>query len=74
MSTEIPYWEKMMEKAARNIAAITECEVPETEHDVKEQLEHVLRYGSHEDVAIVVAEVAEWQTAHLMSMSLEQHQ
>lgn len=69
--TQSQFWDHMKEKAGMHISAVTEKHEPETESEVKEHLECVLKHGSAHDKAEVIIEAVEWQVAHMMDCMAE---
>lgn len=58
--------------AAENIRNVTEGkEAPKSEKEVKEAIAEVLVYGTSEEVAEVLFEAMEWQTAYANLKSIE---
>ena len=58
--------------AAENIQKVTESkEAPKSEKEVKEAIAEVMVYGTAEEVAEVLFEAMEWQTAYANLKSIE---
>ena len=59
----VAYWERMRDSAAANIEKVSEMDMPETEHEVKACVAHVMRHGTCRDKAEVLVEAMEFMTA-----------
>ena len=64
--TSARFWANMKDKAAGRLAAVTEDREPESEGEVKDDLECVIRHGTAHDLAEAIVESVEWQVSHMM--------
>lgn len=62
-TTKAAYWQEMKEKAAANIAKVSEWLKPIDEEGVKEHVAHVMKLGSAKDKAEVLVEATEFMIA-----------
>ena len=62
-TTKAAYWQDMKDRAAANIAKVTEWSKPADEDGVKAHVAHVMRYGDCHDKAEVLVEAIEYMTA-----------
>lgn len=62
-NTKTEYWQEMKEKAAENIAHVTEWGKPGDEHELKKHLAHVIDEGTPEEIAECIVEAVEHMTA-----------
>lgn len=62
-TTKSAYWQEMKERAAMNIAHVSEDHEPETENEVKELVADVLKHGTCKDAAEVIVEAIEYMVS-----------
>ena len=62
-NTKMEHWQEMKDKAAANIAHITEWAKPSDEDDLKKHVAHVLKHGNCHEAAEALVEAAEFMTA-----------
>ena len=68
-TTKAAYWQDMMDRAAANIAMVSEWSKPSDEQSVKDHLAHVLRHGSAKDKAETIVEAIEYMIAcHMLKV------
>ena len=69
-TTKTAYWQEMKDKAAANIAHVSEWSKPSDEQGIKDHLAHVMKYGNCHEKAEVIIEAIEYMTAcHQLKVS-----
>lgn len=64
-TTKAAYWQNMKDKAAANVAKVSEQDMPETEYELKERIAHVMRHGNCHEKAEVLIEAMEYMISCL---------
>lgn len=62
-TTKAAYWQDMKDRAAANIARVSEWGKPSDEQSVKDHLAHVIRHGNCHEKAEVMVEAFEFMLA-----------
>ena len=68
-TTRSAYWQWMKDKAAENIAHVTEWEKPADEESLKKHVARVLSHGNSHEKAEVLVEAVEFMMAcHMLNV------
>ena len=62
-TTKAAYWQEMKDRAAANIAHVTEWGKPSDEDGVKAHLAHAMKFGNCHEKAEVLVEAMEYMVA-----------